>query len=95
MSADRCTETADRCTETAERVERVDLSLRRGELPASKSRVYQFADLMERGVEFPPCKIAWSDGFFEIREGVHRAAASIACGYSHLPAVIVSERTAS
>ena len=78
--------TSFRCTEPAERV---DLLLRWGPLSSDRKRVEWFADLMQKGIEFPPVKIVWgSDGRFSVQDGHTRTAASVLAGYSHIPALV-------
>jgi hypothetical protein len=54
--------------------------------PAFAARVALFAKLMRQHVAFAPIEvIVEQDGRFVVADGHHRTAASLRCGYSHIP----------
>jgi hypothetical protein len=69
--------------------ELVDHLLRWGDLRvASVEKVRRLADLMERGVALPAISIVWGSGMlWAIQDGLHRTAASLSLGHSHIWAI--------
>ena len=54
--------------------------------PPGGSKAQWFAEKMQAGEVFPPIRIrSWANAKFLVIDGAHRFAASVLCGFSHVP----------
>jgi hypothetical protein len=61
--------------------------------PAYPARVDLFVGLMRKRVRFHPVEVLVEpDGQFVIGDGHHRTAASLQCGYTHLPTLLYASQ---
>ena len=61
--------------------------------PAYLARVDLFVGLMRKRVRFHPVEVLVEpDGRFVIADGHHRTAASLQCGYTHLPTLLYASQ---
>ena len=61
--------------------------------PAYPARVDLFVGLMRKRVRFHPVEVLVEpDGRFVIADGHHRTAASLQCGYTHLPTLLYASQ---
>jgi hypothetical protein len=55
----------------------------------SREAVAEFVALMKAVVSLPPVGVVlWSMGALSSRTGAHRTAASLRCGFTHIPAIL-------